>query len=36
MRYSWLDIVMLIAAVVLLIPLVMKITEILSDFVLGP
>jgi len=36
MRYSWLDVVMFIAAIVLLIPLLMKIAEVLSDFVLGP
>ncbi len=36
MRYSWLDIVMFVAAIVLLVPLVMKLAEVLSDSVLCP
>jgi hypothetical protein len=32
MRYSWLDILMFIAAIVLLIPLVMKFAEIVLEF----
>jgi hypothetical protein len=36
MRYSWLDVVIFIAAIVLLIPFVMKFAEVLTDFVLGP
>jgi len=35
MRYSWLDIVMFLAAIVLLIPLVMKIGEIVAAAVVG-
>jgi hypothetical protein len=35
MRYSWLDIVMFIAAIVLLIPLVMRFAEIVAEAIAG-
>ena len=36
MRHSWLDMAMLVAAILLLIPLVMKLAEVLLNIVLCP